>query len=106
MDERAQAAKIADRLLDGPYADPDGDTCVLARQFNRQGEELASAVRLLHILRAYSWTPGNMDDPAREDELYPAEWRGRTKRGELWQQIDILLKNHPYRPPHSASEQP
>jgi len=39
--ERAQAAAIAERFLDEPYADPDGDQCVLARQFNRSQEEIA-----------------------------------------------------------------
>ncbi len=60
--------------------------------------DLALAVRLLHILRAYSWTPGNVEDPAREDSLYPAEWRGRNKRGEMWQAVDVLLNKHPYQP--------
>lgn len=59
-------------------------------------KDLALAVRLLHVLRAYSWTPGNVEDAAREDPLYPARWCGRNRRGELWQQVDILLKRHPY----------
>lgn len=39
-DERQQAAAIADRLLDVPYADPDDDVRVLCRQFERSQEEL------------------------------------------------------------------
>lgn len=42
MDERTQAAGIADRLLDEPLVDPDCDACVLARQFNRSQEEIES----------------------------------------------------------------
>lgn len=33
--ELRRAIEIADRFLDRPNADPDGDECVLARQFNR-----------------------------------------------------------------------
>lgn len=40
MDERAQAKAIAEKWLDESYADPDGDQCVLARQFNRSLEEI------------------------------------------------------------------
>jgi len=39
-DERSQAARIADRLLDEPYADPDDDIRVVCRQFNRSQEEI------------------------------------------------------------------
>lgn len=58
-------------------------------QTNRQ------AIRLLHVLRAYSWTCANLPDQAREDPLYPQEW-AREGHGRLWQAVDVLLKSHPY----------
>lgn len=51
-DERTQAARIADRLLDEPYADPDDDIRVLARQFNRSQEEVERRNRELFRLQA------------------------------------------------------
>jgi hypothetical protein len=44
MDERIQAQRFADQLLDEAYADPDDDYRVLARQFNRQFELIAMLV--------------------------------------------------------------
>ena len=44
MDERIQAQRFVDRLLEEPYADPDDDYRVLARQFNRQFELIAMLV--------------------------------------------------------------
>jgi hypothetical protein len=99
IDERQQAIKIADRLLDEPHADPDGDICVLARQFNRQSEELAHTVRLLHVVRAWSSTPGDEINPAREDILYPLN----NGKNELWKEINKLLDRHPYRSLKSGS---
>ena len=52
MDERAQAKRIADRMLDEPYADPDGDQCVLARQFNRSQEEVERLSRWVADLQS------------------------------------------------------
>jgi hypothetical protein len=44
MDERVQAQRFANQLLDEAYADPDDDYRVLARQFNRQFELIAMLV--------------------------------------------------------------
>lgn len=38
-DEKQYALGLANRLLDLPYADPDGDLCVLSRQLIRRTEE-------------------------------------------------------------------
>jgi hypothetical protein len=38
--ERDEAVAIADRFLDEPYTDPDGDKCVLARQYQRSQEQI------------------------------------------------------------------
>lgn len=38
MSEREQALRLADRLLDEPYADPDDDLRLLARQLTRAVE--------------------------------------------------------------------
>ena len=46
VDELAQAVKIADRVLDIPYLDPDGDDAVVARHLIRVVE--ASARILTH----------------------------------------------------------
>jgi hypothetical protein len=35
MDEKQEAIALANRVLDKPYIDPDGDICLLARQFLR-----------------------------------------------------------------------
>ena len=40
MDEFVEAYKLADRILDRPNADPDGDIAVLARQFQRAVEKI------------------------------------------------------------------
>lgn len=40
MTEFQQAIALADRVLDKPYIDPDGDICMLARQFNRLNERV------------------------------------------------------------------
>ncbi len=45
--ERELALKLADRLLDVPYADPDDDTRTLARQFIRETERRASETAAL-----------------------------------------------------------
>jgi hypothetical protein len=39
-DEKLQAVEIANRFLDEPYADPDSDQCIVARQFLRALERL------------------------------------------------------------------
>jgi hypothetical protein len=36
--ERDDAIKLANAVLDKPYIDPDGDICMLARQFLRETE--------------------------------------------------------------------
>jgi hypothetical protein len=38
--ERLEAIAIASRWLEEPYADPDGDQCVVARQFERSQEQI------------------------------------------------------------------
>ena len=47
MTEKEQAIALANRVLDKPYVDPDGDICLLARQFlralERAGETLQPA---------------------------------------------------------------
>lgn len=56
--ERAQATVIAERLLEEPYADPDSDACVLARQFNRSQEEIE---RLRALLTPMRWDKATSD---------------------------------------------
>ena len=41
-DERSDAIKLANRVLDRPHADPDDDLAVLARQLLRREEYVAS----------------------------------------------------------------
>lgn len=43
MSERDEAIALAARVLDKPYIDPDGDICMLARQFEREIERGAKA---------------------------------------------------------------
>jgi hypothetical protein len=44
MTELEQAVILADKVLDKPYIDPDGDICLLARQFLRLIESSRTAV--------------------------------------------------------------
>lgn len=44
MGELIDALKLANRVLDKPYIDPDGDICVLARQFLRAYEANRSLI--------------------------------------------------------------
>lgn len=53
MTEREQAIKIAHKLLNKPWMDPDSDECVLARQFLKALEREAEKLR---------------DDEARDSE--------------------------------------
>ena len=46
MSEKDDAVKLANRVLDKPYIDPDGDICLLARQFLRAIEPDASVPRV------------------------------------------------------------
>ena len=50
-EERKDAILLARRILDKPYIDPDGDICLLARQFLRAIErELGSTTRTFPFL--------------------------------------------------------
>ena len=44
MGELIDALKLANRVLDKPYIDPDGDICMLARQFLRAYEANRSLI--------------------------------------------------------------
>jgi len=44
--ERETAILLAHRVLDKPHIDPDGDICMLARQFLRAIEETESLITL------------------------------------------------------------
>ena len=48
MNEYEQAIQLANRVLDKPYIDPDGDICLLARQFLRAVERLQNHPALLN----------------------------------------------------------
>jgi hypothetical protein len=45
LDELEEAKVVAERWLDEPYADPDGDQCRVARQFNRALEQIGRLTR-------------------------------------------------------------
>jgi hypothetical protein len=45
MSESDDAVLLANRVLDRPYIDPDGDICMLARQLLRRVEEIATLKR-------------------------------------------------------------
>lgn len=48
MIEREKAIQLANKVLDTPYIDPDGDLCVLARHFLRSEERVAKVLELAH----------------------------------------------------------
>lgn len=50
--ERDDAVRLANTILDKPFIDPDGDICMLARQFLRATEALGSQERLIETLTA------------------------------------------------------
>lgn len=63
--------------------------------------DLQQAIRLLHIVRAYTRTPGNQPDPARRDPLYP---NGSNDVPFLWREIDKLLEKYPYKLPKEKKD--
>lgn len=67
MTELEQAISIANRFLDDGDSfgrrDPDGDECVLARQFNRLRER-ADDNRLFDVLHQVALERGHKADPA------------------------------------------
>lgn len=65
------------------------------RTFTSNPNDYATAIRLLHVIRAWSRTPSNEPNSARVDPLYPM----RNGRGEIWKEIDGLLERHPYGEP-------
>ena len=54
MTERDDAIKLANRILDKPHIDPDGDICLLARQFLREVEQLDYLRRTIWICARWS----------------------------------------------------
>lgn len=46
MSEKDDAVKLANRVLDKPYIDPDGDICLLSRQFLRAIEPDATVPKV------------------------------------------------------------
>lgn len=56
-DERAEAMVLANRLLDQPWADPDDDLRVLARQLLRREERVAMVEALLRKWMSETPTP-------------------------------------------------
>jgi hypothetical protein len=63
----------------------------------RADDELLELLRMVHVLRAYSWTCANVPNPAREDPLYPQEGIGED-RGKIWREISRFLDDHTYIP--------
>ena len=51
MSESTLAVQIANRALDNPSLDPDGDLCILARQFLRLHERLSAGPQLVAPVR-------------------------------------------------------
>lgn len=54
MTERDDAIKLANRILDKPNIDPDGDICLLARQFLREVEQLDYLRRTIWICSRFA----------------------------------------------------
>ena len=48
ISEEAQAMLLAERILDKPYIDPDGDICLLARQLLRAHEKIEALKQEAH----------------------------------------------------------
>lgn len=62
MSERDEAIHLANAVLDNPYIDPDGDICMLARQFLREIEQGATARHVCGFFASViksgeSWSP-------------------------------------------------
>lgn len=52
MSELDDALMLANRVLDKPYIDPDGDICMLARQLLRQTERLSQSAPQQELVTA------------------------------------------------------
>lgn len=71
-DERTEAVALADRLLDVPYADPDDDLRILARQLLRRHEEIerlrAALERIVSMscISGYDSGHAGIEEVARE----------------------------------------
>lgn len=64
------------------------------------------AIRLLHVIYAWSIASGLEHCPAREDALYPGKYpdRDRRDRAKLNDEITRLLARHPYSPPNGIGD--
>lgn len=94
MSEREEAIRLANRVLDKPHIDPDGDVCMLARQFLREIERreagISEKVALWMIERGYATGHGDRV----EDMLGELEARARDRaprEDEVSVPLDDLL---------------
>lgn len=71
MSERDDAIRLANAVLDKPYVDPDGDICMLARQFLREIER-GAAVREVCAFFASVIKSGERWSPTCEEKYAKA----------------------------------
>ena len=72
MTEQKDAIKLANRILERPYADPDDDLAVLARQLLRSREIIDK----------------------QEKALQEVDWNGQAELGLIHANRDALLRMH------------
>jgi hypothetical protein len=82
MDETALAAKLADKVLDRPWADPDEDIAVLARQFLRAREEIGRLKAQVNILSGM-WESSEKECDELRAQLSALEASAVTVDGRL-----------------------
>jgi hypothetical protein len=80
MNTESEEAKIlADRVLDRPYADPDDDLAILARQYLRAADtieritdEVTRLRQALRVIRMHALGPHDISGRAAWDEAWAA----------------------------------
>lgn len=84
LDEEAVAVKLANYVLDRQSIDPDGDICLLARQFLRKLESMRSVV---HACGGHVFVPSSAIRDANDSSRQLIVSYNAEKHG-----YDVLLK--------------
>lgn len=78
MSERDDAIRLANTILDEPHLDPDGDVCLLARQFLREIERGTLARSALERFAAIPVGVSANDEALAADCIYFTGEPGRS----------------------------
>ncbi len=116
-EEHVAAAHIANVFLDQPYADPDSDVCLLARQFLRSREAISTLLseneRLREALKPFAEIVCDSDDSdsegAPDGRSIDGYWAAEAIRfGHLRRALAALTREppRPFEEPQSGDTAP